>query len=408
MGSFNIAQAACSYSIDFSERTGRTAVTSNDILQYSVRVSRSGPISDCVNSVQIILMVKVKNGGRTTIESKSSSFQPTVDNQGNVLGSLATANFGLDLNTFDRSQLPVANVVQAFVRVSGLRSDTTSTSNGATFQDSNVVSMQITGALGTSGQVKLNVYFFDPNNQSLTKGTFKAEETITVLAELNKNDVKNLSSDIKNIYAAFYVNDFAKPIYGTTILRSSLETDSKLGAKFTVGTQSNFKNGTNIAQVKLFEANTSGSLGEGRGSVQVQGLGQTPGQPQQPGGQPGGQPGQPGGQSEVDSKLNEFLFNPLPTDSLTGTLLTIAKGFLGIVALWAVVFIVIGGFKLTMAQGQEEAYLAAKKTIIWAILGLVVAMLSFSIIAIVQNLLQVKIPPPPGAGDEQTVRNKTN
>ncbi|MBI3231921.1 MAG: hypothetical protein HYZ51_02480 [Candidatus Doudnabacteria bacterium] len=108
----------------------------------------------------------------------------------------------------------------------------------------------------------------------------------------------------------------------------------------------------------------------------------------------GGKPGDKGG-GPVDPKLTEFLFNPLPIDSLTGTLLTIAKGFLAIVALWAVVFIIIGGFKLTMAQGNEESYLAAKKTITWAILGVVVAVLSFSIIAIVQNLLQIKVPEPP-------------
>lgn len=104
-----------------------------------------------------------------------------------------------------------------------------------------------------------------------------------------------------------------------------------------------------------------------------------------------------GGGNPVDSKLEEFIFNPLPTDSLTGALLSIAKGFLAIVALWAVVFIIIGGFRLVMSQGQEEAYAAAKKTITWAILGLVVAMFSFSIIAIVQNLLGVKIPKPPSS-----------
>ena len=113
------------------------------------------------------------------------------------------------------------------------------------------------------------------------------------------------------------------------------------------------------------------------------GGGGTPGQPATP-------PGPP------NTSLTETLFNPLPSDSLTGTLLTIAKGFLAIVGIWAVVFIMIGGFKMVMSQGNEEAYLAAKKTITWAVLGIVVAMMSFSIIAIVQNLIGARTPDYPG------------
>ena len=46
------------------------------------------------------------------------------------------------------------------------------------------------------------------------------------------------------------------------------------------------------------------------------------------------------------------------------------------------------------AAGNEEALTKAKKTIVWAILGLVLALLSFSIIAIVQDLLQSNIQTP--------------
>jgi uncharacterized membrane protein YjfL (UPF0719 family) len=44
-----------------------------------------------------------------------------------------------------------------------------------------------------------------------------------------------------------------------------------------------------------------------------------------------------------------------------------------------------------MSQGNEEAVSAAKKTITWAVIGLVIALLSFSIVAIVQNLLGIDI-----------------
>jgi hypothetical protein len=43
------------------------------------------------------------------------------------------------------------------------------------------------------------------------------------------------------------------------------------------------------------------------------------------------------------------------------------------------------------AAGNEETYGQAKKTVTWAVLGLIVAMLSFSIVAIVQNLLQATV-----------------
>lgn len=85
------------------------------------------------------------------------------------------------------------------------------------------------------------------------------------------------------------------------------------------------------------------------------------------------------------------LKNPLPVDNLTDTFLNIAKGFLAIIAIWAVMFVMVGGFRMVMSQGNEEAYGAAKKTVTWAILGLVVALLSFSIIAIVQNILGVDL-----------------
>src|SRR5258708_435281 len=84
--------------------------------------------------------------------------------------------------------------------------------------------------------------------------------------------------------------------------------------------------------------------------------------------------------------------NPLPVDELTATFLLIAKGFLSIVAIWGVIFIIVGGFRMVAAAGNEEAYAAAKKTITWAVLGVVIASLSFSIIAIVENLLRADVP----------------
>jgi hypothetical protein len=98
----------------------------------------------------------------------------------------------------------------------------------------------------------------------------------------------------------------------------------------------------------------------------------------------------PGG-STGSGGANDQIYNPLPTDTLTETFLMILRGFILIIAIWAVLFIVVGGFQMVMSSGNEEAVTKAKKTITWAVLGLVVALLSFAIIAIVQNLLKAKI-----------------
>ena len=75
-----------------------------------------------------------------------------------------------------------------------------------------------------------------------------------------------------------------------------------------------------------------------------------------------------------DSKASGFVFRILQI------LLTIA----GIVA---VVFLVIGGFRYITSGGNEEAAETGKKTIINAIIGIVVIILSFVIVRVIANAL---------------------
>ncbi|MCL5666357.1 MAG: pilin [Patescibacteria group bacterium] len=100
--------------------------------------------------------------------------------------------------------------------------------------------------------------------------------------------------------------------------------------------------------------------------------------------------------ADKDPNYSKYcLENPLPVDSLTDMILLIMRGFLAIVGIWAVVFIIIGGFKMVMAQGNEEAFTSAKKTVTWAIIGLGIALLAFSVIAIVQNFFNISFPANP-------------
>ena len=97
------------------------------------------------------------------------------------------------------------------------------------------------------------------------------------------------------------------------------------------------------------------------------------------------------------------LFNPIPPAQelfcptypicdLKQEFLLILASILRLIPILSVVFIIIGGFKMVMSQGNEEALISAKRTVIWAVLGFVISILSFSIIAIIQNFLGVNIP----------------
>lgn len=94
---------------------------------------------------------------------------------------------------------------------------------------------------------------------------------------------------------------------------------------------------------------------------------------------------------ENDPDGQNCIYNPLPTSDLASTFMLIVKGFLVMTGAWSTLFIIVGGFRMVVSAGDEEAYTKGKQTITWAVLGLVAAMLSFSIVAVVQNLLHVGI-----------------
>lgn len=60
---------------------------------------------------------------------------------------------------------------------------------------------------------------------------------------------------------------------------------------------------------------------------------------------------------------------------------------LSFIVIAAVVVIIIAGFRMVAGGGNPDQIAKAKKTIIWAIIGLAVAFMSFAIVRIVQSLL---------------------
>lgn len=82
----------------------------------------------------------------------------------------------------------------------------------------------------------------------------------------------------------------------------------------------------------------------------------------------------------------------IPDTDILALFLRLLKLAMGILGVLAVAMIVFGGFQITLSRGNEEAYTKGKNTVTWAVVGLIVALLSFSLIAIAQNVLQADLP----------------
>lgn len=81
------------------------------------------------------------------------------------------------------------------------------------------------------------------------------------------------------------------------------------------------------------------------------------------------------------------IVNPISYNSLGELIVALIRFLLIMVGSLSVLFIIIGAVRMVTSAGNEKAVTAGKQTIQWAVLGLVVALMSFSIIAMVQNLI---------------------
>jgi len=89
------------------------------------------------------------------------------------------------------------------------------------------------------------------------------------------------------------------------------------------------------------------------------------------------------------------IITPFPTSEgllgVVGTAITLAFGVAGLVA---VVYLILGGFNYVTAGGDPEAVEAAKTTIVNAIIGLVIILVSYLIVQFIMNQLgaQTELP----------------
>ena len=80
--------------------------------------------------------------------------------------------------------------------------------------------------------------------------------------------------------------------------------------------------------------------------------------------------------------------NPLPDSNLQDFAIRMVKYLLGIIGAVAVIMIVIAGFRMVASSGNEDAQKKAQSMITNAIVGLVIAVLAYAVIAIVTNVLK--------------------
>lgn len=83
------------------------------------------------------------------------------------------------------------------------------------------------------------------------------------------------------------------------------------------------------------------------------------------------------------------LFNPLSEDMTSPgqIIVRITNIALMLVGILAVIFIILGGFLMVTSAGNENRLKQGKQTLIWAVAGLILSLLSFSIVAIVQSII---------------------
>lgn len=85
----------------------------------------------------------------------------------------------------------------------------------------------------------------------------------------------------------------------------------------------------------------------------------------------------------------ETIKSPINIDSIGGLIVRVINYLIALVGAVAVLMIIVGGFRMVTAAGSESGVAAGKKAITWAIIGLLISLLAFTIVNLVQSLLKI-------------------
>lgn len=89
-------------------------------------------------------------------------------------------------------------------------------------------------------------------------------------------------------------------------------------------------------------------------------------------------PGQTG--SNCDTNFYEVKADP-------SAVIKIAQLSFGVIGALALIFVIIGGIKFVMSQGEPQAVASARQTIIFAVIGLIIAVSAEAIVTFVLGRL---------------------
>jgi hypothetical protein len=90
--------------------------------------------------------------------------------------------------------------------------------------------------------------------------------------------------------------------------------------------------------------------------------------------------------TNYDADMGEF-YNPLEAKSVPELIAKLIRILFILTGLAAVIVIIIAGFRMVIDNGNETQVKKAKDAITWAIVGLVVSILAFSIVSIIQKII---------------------
>ncbi len=82
--------------------------------------------------------------------------------------------------------------------------------------------------------------------------------------------------------------------------------------------------------------------------------------------------------------------NPVGKQDLGGVLVSVVNALLIFAGAVAVLFLIIGGFRYVISTGNEQQVEGAKKTILYAVLGLIVIFVAFVLVQLIETQLNVK------------------
>ncbi len=83
---------------------------------------------------------------------------------------------------------------------------------------------------------------------------------------------------------------------------------------------------------------------------------------------------------ENAEKGAEEISGGLSQDALTASISNIVNILIFVIGMVAVIMLIVGGFRYVFSQGNEKAVQGAKDTILYSIIGIIVAVLAFAIV----------------------------